>query len=45
MMYFKLNIVQQTTFLNKKVALIGGIIYFLEKIYKKNELKKKGEWK
>ena len=41
---FKLNVIQQTTFLNQIVVSIGVIIYFLEKIYKKNELNKKGKW-
>ena len=42
---FKLNVVQQTTLLNKIVISIGGNINFFGKdIPKKNELSKKGEW-
>ena len=42
---FKLNVVQQTTLLNKIVISIGGNINFFGKdLTKKNELTKKGEW-
>ena len=42
---FKLNVVQQTTLLNKIVISLGGNINFFGKdLSKKNELTKKGEW-
>ena len=42
---FRLNVVQQTTLLNKIVISVGGNINFFGKdISKKNELTKKGEW-
>ena len=42
---FKLNVVQQTTLLNKIVISVGGNINFFGKdLQKKNELSKKGEW-
>ena len=42
---FKLNVVQQTTLLNKIVIPIGGTINFFGKdINKKNELMRNGEW-
>ena len=42
---FKLNVVQQTTLLNKIVISVGGSINFFGKdLSKKNELSKKGEW-
>ena len=42
---FKLNVVQQTTLLNKIVISLGGNINFFGKdTSKKNELSKKGEW-
>ena len=42
---FKLNVVQQTTLLNKIVISVGGSINFFGKdLSKKNELTKKGEW-
>ena len=42
---FKLNVVQQTTLLNKIVISIGGNINFFGKdLTKKNELSKKGDW-
>ena len=42
---FRLNVVQQTTLLNKIVISVGGNINFFGKdLTKKNELTKKGEW-
>ena len=42
---FKLNVVQQTTLLNKIVISVGGNINFFGKdLTKKNELTKKGDW-
>ena len=42
---FKLNVVQQTTFLTKIVVSIGGTINIFRKdLTKKNELSKKVEW-
>ena len=42
---FRLNVVQQTTLLNKIVVSVGGNINFFGKdLTKKNELTKKGEW-
>ena len=42
---FKLNVVQQTTLLNKIIISVGGTINFFGKdLTKKKELSKKGEW-